>query len=244
MDALSTDFFDEPWFELQRVRFTPEETESQVEGLISLLGLKPGQAVLDVPVGTGRIAVRLAQRGLDVTGVDLHEAVLADARAAALAAEVPLLLQRRDMRDLPWQGHFDAVLNLWGSFGYFGDEGDLAFAAAAARALKPGGRLLIEGPSAEVLFAHWQPRRWARWGEALVLEASVYEPKTGLVRSEWTIIRDGQQVVRHLQVRLYSGAELARLLREAGFRDLELYGGWDGRPYEVGASRMMAVATR
>lgn len=239
---LAPEFFDEAWFQVQPHRYTPDETAAHVAGVLALLGLQPGQRVLDVPVGTGRVAVPLAEAGLDVTGVDLHAAPLSLARQAAAEAGVPIELHQRDMRDLPWEGRFDAVLNLWGSFGYFDDAGNLAFATAARRALNPGGQLLIEGPGAEGLFTSWAPRRWSRWGEVLVTEEASYEPATGVVTSVWTFVHQGRELVRTWRMRVYSAAELAGLLRAAGFSEVRFYGSWDGAALKIGSPRTIAVA--
>jgi SAM-dependent methyltransferase len=243
-EVLAPGFFDEVWFRIQRMRFRPELTEQHASRAVELLGLRPGDHVLDVPVGTGRVALPLARRGMRMAGVDLYDAVLADARAAFDEAGLPLEAVQADMRDLPWTEHFDAVVNLWGSFGYFGDEGDLAFAVAAREALVRGGRFLIEGPGLEALATVWQRSRAARVGDTLLFEESDYDPVSGHVTSRWTFVDEGETHVRHWRVRVYSGPEIVRLLRTAGFTDVSLYGELDGRSYSIGSPRMVVVATR
>ena len=90
----------------------PERTELEVDFVSSQI--RPAGHVLDVPCGTGRVAVPLAERGFTVAGLDISEAVLAVARKAGPDID----FRQGDMRELPWaDGSFDAVLNLWTAFG-------------------------------------------------------------------------------------------------------------------------------
>jgi cyclopropane fatty-acyl-phospholipid synthase-like methyltransferase len=242
-DAWYERFFEGEWADIQRARYTDASADAVAAGVAALLGLKPGDALLDVPCGTGRIATPLARRGLDVTGVDFNAASLAEARAAAAAAGVALELRESDMRDLPWTERFDAALNWWGSFGYFGDEGDEAFARAVCRTLKPGGRFLVEGVPAELLFARFKDRSWSEMGGLRILEHRQYDFLTGVLHDDWTLQRPEGETTKRSSIRTYSIVELTGLLRSAGFSTFAPYATLDGRPYELGA-RLHLVATK
>ncbi len=211
--------------------------------MIALLALSPGDVVLDVPVGAGPIAVPLARRGIEVTGVDLSAERIAEAQAAAEAAGVSLALHEHDMRELPWDGRFDAAINCWGSFGYFGDEGDESFARAVCATLKPGGRFLIEIPSLETIAVTWDAGGTSVEGDIEITEARTYDFVTGFVDDAWTFRRGEQVDDGRTIIRMYSVAELARLLQRAGFCACTSYGSLDGRPFEFGA-RLNMVATK
>jgi len=98
-----------------------------------LLRLRRGMRVLDVPCGMGRIAIPLAEAGMAVTGIDLMPAYLRRARRLARTAGVGVRFMQGDMRDIDFHGEFDAVVNWFGSFGYFDEEGNLAFARRGRR---------------------------------------------------------------------------------------------------------------
>jgi SAM-dependent methyltransferase len=238
------DFFStDPWQHLQEHLYPPERSAEQARQIAALLGLEAGDRVLDVPCGTGRIALELARAGLDVTGVDFNPASLARARARADAEGLPLSLHQGDMRQLPWKYHFTAAVNFWGSFGYFDDVGNADFADAVCHTLRPGGRLLIDTPTVEGLMPRWQPRAWMEVDGMLVLEERSMDPLTGVHTADWTFIRDGEQTRRQTRIRVYSIPELVSILEAAGFSEVAVYGGLDGGPFQIGA-RNIIVATR
>jgi SAM-dependent methyltransferase len=151
-------FFGPDYFEIYRDFLTPERTASEVDGVVELLGLAPGARVLDLACGHGRHAIPLAERGFAVTGYDLSETFLGRARAEASARDVHVRWRQGDMRELPFHQEFEAVVNLFTSFGYFSDEADdLAALVRVRAALEPGGRFLIETLHREGLEPRFQP---------------------------------------------------------------------------------------
>jgi SAM-dependent methyltransferase len=86
-----------------------------------LLDLRPGMSVLDLACGHGELANRLAARGCRVTGIDSSAVFLDRARADAAAAGVSVEYVAGDMRQIPWTGRFDWVINWSTAFRYFDD---------------------------------------------------------------------------------------------------------------------------
>jgi SAM-dependent methyltransferase len=86
------------------------------------------------------------------------------------------------MRELPFEEEFDAAICMWGSFGYFDDEGNLAQARAAARALKPGGRYLIDNPTLESIYPRFRERNWFEAGDTTVLMENAFRLDEGAWR--------------------------------------------------------------
>lgn len=118
--------------------------DDQADLIWRLLELESGMDVLDVPCGHGRITNRLAARGCCVTGLDATPRFLDLARRDAAERGVEVTYVHADMRALEWTGTFDRAVNWFSSFGYFTDEENHQVLAEAHRALRPGGRLLIE----------------------------------------------------------------------------------------------------
>ncbi|MBA2572340.1 MAG: class I SAM-dependent methyltransferase, partial [Gemmatimonadetes bacterium] len=155
------DYFDETFVELYRSFLTPERTRREVRGLLKLLELRPGAAVLDLACGWGRHSVELARRGYTVTGLDWSPTLLAHARRRARRARVEIEWVQGDMRELPWTERFDVVLSLFSSLGYFlSDEEDLRVLRSGRRALRPGGHLVLETMHRDHVVTHYAERDW------------------------------------------------------------------------------------
>jgi SAM-dependent methyltransferase len=219
-------------------------SDADAELVARLLSLGPGTRVLDVPCGEGRIAGRLARLGCEVVGIDASQ------RFLELAAErwAGITFRHGDMRDLDFESEFDAVVNWFSSFGYFDRETNDAVLRAFARALRPGGQLLLEvhnpgrlerlvqlagGSSASVL---------ERDGD-LIADRVTYDPDEGFSRTERFIVRDGH--VRRLEFRLEQipAEQLVQRLGDAGFADVRLFG-QGGVEFEPEGRRLIALARR
>src|SRR3972149_3624699 len=122
------DYYDYFYVGGPRGIFTQEQetqrNEQQEDFIVQALELPEGARILDLGCGWGRHAVRLAQRGYRVTGLDLSAYHLRLARAAARRAGVEVEWVRADMRDVPGRARYDAVINMFTSFGYFDSEAD------------------------------------------------------------------------------------------------------------------------
>ncbi|WP_313996183.1 methyltransferase domain-containing protein [uncultured Paenibacillus sp.] len=121
-----------------------ENAAREVRNMIGFLNLPAGAKVLDVGCGMGRHALALSALGFRVSGVDLSEELLREAARKDTERRVRWL--RGDMRHLPFaNGSFDATVNFFTSFGYFGSEEENASVLGELRrVLKPGGRFLID----------------------------------------------------------------------------------------------------
>ncbi len=219
-------------------------TETEVRSLVRLLRLRRAARILDVPCGYGRHAVKLARRGFRVTGVDISPELLAQAQEAAAAAGVQVDLRRGDMRRLAYRGRVDVVLNLFTSFGYFGDTGDLEVLRRFRRALRPGGGLVLHLINRDWVTRHYRPGSRARMGRFVVTEESTFDFATSVVTTRWTA-RRGRQVFRGTsRVRMYSCHELVGMLRQAGFSRVQIFGDFSGKPLTLDCRWMTLLARR
>ena len=241
-----TRFFDTAYVAQLREEKSPADTRAEVDFLLRRLHLPRGARILDVPCGYGRHAAALARRGFRVVGVDLSRAMIAEGRRRF--TEGPRLrLQRADMRRLAYREEFDAVVNLYTSFGYFTPAENQAVLRRMARALKPGGRLLID--HRDPVYDATLPRRlWYRAGQRrFILEDRRFDRRTGIVSTTQLVLTAGRRwaVQRRFRIQEFSLTRWRRMLRRAQLRLLDTYAGYDGRRYRPGATgRLIIVAER
>lgn len=116
------------------------------EDFVDRLVIIPNARVLDVACGTGNLAIPLARRGANVTGVDIATNLLAQARERAVAESLHATFDEGDAEQLPYpDASFDAVVSMFGAM--FAPRPALV-ASELARVLKPGGLLAM---------ANWNP---------------------------------------------------------------------------------------
>jgi SAM-dependent methyltransferase len=218
---------------------------AQIDKAIALSGVRGGDA-LDLGCGPGRHAIPLARRGFRVTAVDLSPFHLAKARARAEVARVAVEFVQSDMRAFVRADAFDLAVNLFTSFGYFEDPADdLRVLRHVHHSLRPGGVLVMDVASKERLARVLHPTLSQRAVDgALLVQRHQIVEDWSRVRNEWTVVRDGRARTFEFLLRVYSGQELKTLLGAAGFTTVTLYGGLDGRPYDLEAERLVAVAAR
>lgn len=228
-----------------------EDTEVEARAVAALLGLPRGARVLDVPCGWGRVALSLARDGYAVTGVDLSPRLVREAQRAAARSGLPVRIVRGDMRRLTFRGTFDAALSLYSSFGFFATRADdVRVLAGMARAVRPGGAVLIEGLARDWLAAHWSSHWWTEREGIRILERRAFDHRSSCMHSVWEFQRvDARGRARTaethaLTLRVYTPHELADLAADAGLRHVQLLGSYDGDPYAFDSRRLILIARR
>ncbi|NBB91858.1 MAG: methyltransferase domain-containing protein [Gammaproteobacteria bacterium] len=215
--------------------------EQEVQQLLSLLGTTP-KTVLDLGSGPGRHALPLARAGLEVTAVDTSPSLLE--QLDSRRGDLPVETVRADMREFSRERAFDLVVMMWTSFGYFRDEADHGRVLDNIRSsLRPGGRLVLDLVGLEYLCRNLEPAHLTEYdeGRMLVERPALVEDMTRL-ENQWLLI-DGDRVHFHeFSHRVWSAGELARLLSQHGLEAVDIFGSYDGEPYDLEAERLIVVA--
>lgn len=194
--------------------------------------LAAGGPVVELAVGTGRIAVPIAESGTRVIGVDQSEGMLEVARQLGRERGVEELLDLRvgDLREPPVAERVRLVICPFRSLLHLPDETEKLRALRAAHdLLAPGGKLVFDvfAPSrADIVETH------GRWLER---EPGIFE------RADWDegtrtltlSVRGGEQAAT-MSLHWLSALEWRRLLDEAGFDPVEVFGWFDRRPHAGG----------
>jgi SAM-dependent methyltransferase len=203
--------------------------------------LEAGGPVVELAVGTGRIAIPIAQAGIPVIGVDSSPEMLAVARAGADAAGVSDRLDLRvgDLRKPPVTEGVLLAICPFRSLLHMETEAEKLDALRAARALlRPDGRFVFDvfAPSREDIeetHDRWLEREPGIWERAVWDEAA---------RTLTLSVRSGEDIVS-FGLHWLEVPEWLALLDRAGFEVEELFGWFDRRPYD-GEEDMIFVCRR
>ncbi|MFT3699113.1 MAG: methyltransferase domain-containing protein [Kofleriaceae bacterium] len=240
------DLFDEDY--LRTLPFlTPQATQAEAEFVLEAMQLAPGAQVLDVGCGYGRHAMELAARGIHMVGLDLSTPLLVRGGEEAHRRGLTINFVRGDMRELDFENQFDAAYSLFSTFGYFDDETNKKTLQNIARALKPNGKVLIEILNRDYLIQDLPTRVWWEGDGCVVLEEvelNYFSSRIQVNRS--VVFDDGRQLEQEISVRAYSLHEVGKLMHAAGFRVLEVSGGYQmkGRFFGNQSRHIIVLAER
>lgn len=238
------DYFDASY--LRRYMFESEQTVAEVLMLRDLLPEPPAD-LLDVACGQGRHSIALARGGYTVVGLDASEPLLTHARAAAAIEGVELTFVPGDMRTIPYVACFDAAINMFTAFGYFEDDAEnLAVLTGIARALKPGGRLVMELIHRDRVVSSFRDSDWYELDDGtIVWLRRHFDAVRGLLTSvdRWRT-PEGDEEERFHRIRVYTATELDTMLRAAGLVPTAWYGSINLHAFTAESPRIVVVAQR
>jgi SAM-dependent methyltransferase len=246
--AWYVDFFRNDYLDVYGHTFTYERAVKEAGFVASILDLKTDASVLDLCCGQGRHAVEFAKRGLRVTGLDLNQQYLELTRRAAEAAKVKLETVAADMREIPFENTFDAIVNMYSSFGYLESEADdLKVLQSAVKALKSGGQLLLDMLNREWAVANYIQNDWHTGADdTLYVERRDLDLATSRMHVHFIVIdKDNRrrESIGHI-IRLYTLTEMTRLLDRVGLKVTAVFGGFDNESYAIETRRMIIVARK
>jgi SAM-dependent methyltransferase len=210
----------------------PERSAREVANIVRLLNLVPNSSsILDLCCGHGRHTLPLARQGYRMTGLDLNQFFLQRAQADAETQNIKATWVQSDMRHIPFENAFDAIINVFTSFGYLeNDDEDLQVLKQIQQALKPGGLFLLETIYQVRVVRSYSPHGIIRYDDGLIVleERRLNLPES---RNEITLTMlypDGQRKTYKQSIRIYTFTELRRMLKSIGIEVQAYYGDLDG----------------
>ena len=173
--------------------------------------------------------------------------MLSIARSEALKSEVEIKTVEADMRDIPFDNKFDAVINIFTALGYFeSDAEDQKVLNAVAKSLKKGGLALFDLLNRDWVVANHMPREWRKNDKQVIyLEERKWDPLEGRSHINFKIISpDGSVTETGHHIRLYVATEFNKMLQQAGLSFERAYGGYDESQFDISGKRMIIIAKK
>ena len=217
----------------------PSDTEDTVGFLSELAGAGP---VLELGIGTGRVALPLAQRGHEVHGVDASEAMVEKLRAKAGGESIPVSIG--DFAELDIRGEFSLVYGVFNTFfALLSQEDQVRCFLSVGRRVREGGVFVIEAFVPDMT-------RWDRGqrtetrhvgDDGVVLDAAMHDPVEQRVASSHLVFSLEGVEMYPVRLRYAWPSELDLMARLAGLRLRERWGGWRREPFEASSIKHISV---
>ena len=219
------------------------DTESAVEGLARLAGAGP---VLELGVGTGRIALPLIERGLEVHGIDASEAMVGLMRRKPGGDRVPVAIGDFAEAEAPGGPYTMAFVVFNTLFALPDQEAQLRCLRRTAEHLTKDGVFVIEAfvpdPSR---FDRGQRVDVSHVGtERVLLDVSNHDPVAQRVVSQHLLFEEGRVRQVPVHIRYAWPSELDLMARLAGLRQRSRHGGWREEPFTAESPRHISVYER
>jgi SAM-dependent methyltransferase len=235
------DFFDEPVaaaYDDDLVGMFAAEAVDPVVGVLA--ELSGGGPALELGIGTGRIALPLARRGVEVHGIDLSRAMVARLRAKSGGERIPVTIG--DLATTRVPGTFSLVYLVFNTLmNLTTQQAQVECFRTAAAQLRPGGRFVVEvmvpdlrrlPPGQSVLPFQVTPNGWAY---------DVYDPATQRMSSNYVRVADGVGSFRSIPFRYVWPSELDLMARLAGMRLRDRWDGWTRAPFTAESRQHVSV---
>ena len=217
--------------------FGPGTVEATAGVLAELAG---GGRALELAIGTGRIALPLARRGVEVHGIELSRAMVARLRAKPGGEDIPVAIG--DMATATMDGTFSMAYLVFNTImNLTSQDAQVACFRNAARHLEPGGCFVIEcrvpelrrlPPGQNVLPWHVSEQNWVAYS---------YDPATQAMHGHYVEFTGGQGEYRTMPFRYVWPSELDLMAQLAGMRLRDRWEGWSRQPFTSESSQHVSV---
>ncbi|HEV8682762.1 MAG TPA: class I SAM-dependent methyltransferase [Actinomycetota bacterium] len=215
------------------------DTESTVEFLADLAGNGP---VLELAIGTGRVALPLVTRGIEVHGIDASESMVNALRAKEGGERIPVTMG--DFAEVGVEGRFSLIFVVFNTlFALTSQEEQVRCFRNVAEHLEEGGRFVVEVFVPNLARFDRGQRVAADRVEVdrVVLEASLHDPVGQRVVSQHVVIDESGNRMVPVHIRYAWPSELDLMARLAGLNLKDRWGGWRGEFFTADSVRHISV---
>jgi len=234
------------WFSSEEYNFVYshrnfDDAKQIIDLIISTLGLKKTDYLLDAPCGTGRHLIYLISLGYNVVGFDLSFPFLIKAKKIVLDNGFTPLLFRGDIRNFCLKKKFDCILNLFTSFGYFfSDDENFQFPINSLNLLNQGGYFVLDYINKEFLINNLVPNSVKEYNGITVIEKR--EIKDDRVIKTINLIKGNESKTYYESVKLYSKDIILERFMRIGYSLAYIFGDYKGNKFnEKDSERLIMI---
>ena len=235
-------FYGDCWAGVYDEHFADMDPGLAVEFLARLAG---DRRVLELAIGTGRVALPLAARGAAVEGIDASTAMVERLRSKPGGESIPVVIG--DMAEIPAAGPFGLVYLVFNAlFGLLSQARQAECFGNVARVLGPDGVFVIECfvPDLSRFDRGQRVQARAVTEDSAVLELARHDVVQQQITIQ-TVTFDAQGThLRPVALRYSWPGELDLMAQQAGLRLRERYGGWDRQPFDSASRGHVSVYQR
>ena len=237
-------FYGDRWADVYDQRHADLDPAATAGFLAGLAGPGGGR-VLELAIGTGRVALPLAARGVTVEGLDASAAMVARLRAKPGGADIPVTIG--DMAEVPADGSFTLVYLVFNTlFGLLTQDRQAACFRNVARALEPGGAFVIECfvPDLTRFDRGQRVQTVAVTEDSATIELSVHDAAAQRITTQIVTLDAGGTHLHPVALRYAWPSELDLMAGQAGLRLRERYSDWHRRPFDSTSGQHVSVYQR
>lgn len=224
-----------------------EEAGHMIDLIQRNIDISTGAKVLDVACGAGRHSLQLAKRGFHVTGFDLSEFLISEAKktlAVAKENDLKVKFLIKDMRNFNFKNSFDLAVNIFTSFGYFdNDEENFSVIKNISGSLRKGGYFVFDFINSENIKSKLVPKSRNKFGDIEVIQKRRIE--NGFIIKDIKVNKSGEIRYFNEILKLYNSKELMKCFNKFNFNIKKLFGDYYGNKFhEKKSKRLIIIAQK
>jgi SAM-dependent methyltransferase len=227
-------------------RFTRTlDTMAAVEAIADLATASGATRVLELAIGTGRIALPLKERGFEVHGIDISDAMVAKLREKPGGDDIPVTMG--NFADVPIDGTFKLIYLVFNTlFALLTQSEQIECMQSVASHLEPGGVFLLECFVPDLArFDRGQRVSATHVGvDDLLFDVAIHHSAEQRVDSTHVLIQGGEVRTYPVRIRYAFPSELDLMARIAGLKLRERWGGWEREPFSDESGSHVSIYER
>lgn len=235
----------EEWFNTEEyLDVYRHRNEADAEKLVGLIlknvNIRPGAEIIDLACGAGRHSILFAEKGYNVTAVDLSTNLLNIARKRAEELNLRINFVNADLRNFCFTSKFDLAVNLFTSFGYFeNDEENFLLFSQASGLLKDNGYFIID-----YFNANYIVNNLVFHSEDLINGRKIIQERKIIgnrVIKKIMIRTNGTTKSYTESVRMYSDTDLLSAMEKRGLKIENIFGNFNGSKFDLNSSPRIII---